>query len=64
MAEVSDLNSELLPERVRKAVQGRIAARWYRTLVVGVVRDGKREVFPFGELEGKPTATQSTKSVQ
>jgi serine-type D-Ala-D-Ala carboxypeptidase/endopeptidase len=51
MAKVSDVDSELLPERVRKAVQDRIAARWYHTLVVGVVRDGKSEVFPFGKLE-------------
>ena len=45
------MNTELLPERVKKAVQDRITAGLYRTLVVGIVSNGKSEVFPFGKLE-------------
>jgi serine-type D-Ala-D-Ala carboxypeptidase/endopeptidase len=41
----------LLPERVEKAAQDRIAAGTYRTLVVGFVNGDKIEVVGFGKLE-------------
>jgi D-alanyl-D-alanine-carboxypeptidase/D-alanyl-D-alanine-endopeptidase len=37
-------NTKMLPERVQKAAQDRIAAGTYQTLVFGVVDDGKSEV--------------------
>ena len=60
------MNDELLDERFRQAAQERVDDDWYRSLVVGIVNDGKSEVFAFGELddEGNPTATRSMKSVQ
>lgn len=41
----------LLPERVAKAAQDRVAAGWYQTLVFGVVDGGKSEVVVFGKLD-------------
>lgn len=44
----------LLPERVEKAAQERIAAGTYQTLVFGVVDGDKSEVVAFGKLgDGK-----------
>src|SRR5215471_1483519 len=44
-------NAGLLPERVEKAAQERIAAGTYRTLVFGVVDGDKSEVVIFGKLD-------------
>jgi CubicO group peptidase (beta-lactamase class C family) len=44
-------NAGLLPERVEKAAQERIAAGTYQTLVFGVVDGGKSEVVVFGQLD-------------
>ncbi len=44
-------NAGLLPERVEKAAQERIAAGTYHTLVFGVVDGDKSEVVAFGELD-------------
>ena len=44
-------NAGLLPERVEKAAQERIAAGIYQTLVFGVVDGDKSEVVVFGELD-------------
>jgi serine-type D-Ala-D-Ala carboxypeptidase/endopeptidase len=44
-------NAELLPERVGKAAQERIAAGTYQTLVFGVVDGDKSEVVAFGSLD-------------
>jgi D-alanyl-D-alanine-carboxypeptidase/D-alanyl-D-alanine-endopeptidase len=44
-------NSGLLPERVEKAAQERIAAGTYQTLIVGVVDGDKSEVVAFGKLD-------------
>jgi len=46
-------NAGLLPERVEKAAQERIAAGSYQTLVFGVVDGDKSEVVAFGKLDGK-----------
>jgi serine-type D-Ala-D-Ala carboxypeptidase/endopeptidase len=43
-------NAGLLPERVEKAAQERIAAGTYETLVFGVVDGGKSEIVVFGTL--------------
>jgi D-alanyl-D-alanine-carboxypeptidase/D-alanyl-D-alanine-endopeptidase len=48
-------NAGLLPERVEKAAQERIAAGTHQTLVFGVVDGDKSEVVAFGTLDdGKP----------
>jgi CubicO group peptidase (beta-lactamase class C family) len=44
-------NAGLLPERVEKAAQERIAAGTYQTLVFGVVDGDKSEVVAFGTLD-------------
>ncbi len=44
-------NTGLLPERVEKAAQERIAAGMYQTLVFGVVDGDKSEVVAFGRLD-------------
>jgi Domain of unknown function (DUF3471) len=44
-------NAALLPERVEKVAQERIAAGTYQTLVFGVVEDDKSEVVTFGKLD-------------
>ena len=44
-------NAGLLPERVEKAAQERIAARTYQTLVFGVVDGDKSDVVAFGKLD-------------
>jgi CubicO group peptidase (beta-lactamase class C family) len=44
-------NAGLLPERVEKAAQERIAAGTYQTLVFGVVEGDKSEVVTFGKLD-------------
>ena len=44
-------NAGLLPERVEKAAQERIAAATYQTLVFGVVDGDKSEVVAFGKLD-------------
>ena len=44
-------NAGLLPERVAKAAQERIAAGTYQTLVFGVVDGDKSEVVAFGKLD-------------
>ena len=44
-------NAGPLPERVEKAVQERIAAGTYQTLVFGVVDGDKTEVVAFGQLD-------------
>ena len=44
-------NAGLLPERVEKAAQERIAAGTYQTLVFGVVDGDKSEVVAFGKLD-------------
>jgi CubicO group peptidase (beta-lactamase class C family) len=44
-------NAGLLPERVEKAAQERIAAGTYQTLVFGVVDGDKSEVEVFGQLD-------------
>ena len=44
-------NAGLLPERVEKAAQERIAAGTYPTLVFGIVDGDKSEVLAFGELD-------------
>jgi CubicO group peptidase (beta-lactamase class C family) len=44
-------NAGLLPERVEKAAQERIAAGTYQTLVFGVVDGDKSEVVAFGRLD-------------
>jgi serine-type D-Ala-D-Ala carboxypeptidase/endopeptidase len=44
-------NAGLLPERVEKAAQERIAAGTYQTLVFGVVDGDKSEVVVFGKLD-------------
>jgi D-alanyl-D-alanine-carboxypeptidase/D-alanyl-D-alanine-endopeptidase len=44
-------NAGLLPERVDKAAQERIAAGTYQTLVFGVVDGDKSEVLAFGTLD-------------
>ena len=45
------VNAGPLPERVEKAVQERIAAGTYQTLVFGVVDGDKSEVVTFGQLD-------------
>jgi CubicO group peptidase (beta-lactamase class C family) len=44
-------NAGLLPERVEKAAQERIAAGTYQTLVFGVAEGDRSEVVAFGELD-------------
>lgn len=44
-------NAELLPDRVEKAAQERIAAGIHQTLVFGVVDGDKSEVVAFGKLD-------------
>jgi serine-type D-Ala-D-Ala carboxypeptidase/endopeptidase len=44
-------NAEMLPERVQKAAQERIAAGTYQTLVFGVVDGDKSELVAFGKLD-------------
>jgi serine-type D-Ala-D-Ala carboxypeptidase/endopeptidase len=44
-------NIALLPKRVEKAVQERIEAGTYQTLVFGVVDGDRSEVFAFGKLD-------------
>ena len=44
-------NAGLLPERVEKAAQDRIAAGTYQTLVFGMVDANKSEVVAFGKLD-------------
>src|SRR5262245_21313525 len=44
-------NAQLLPERVARAAQERIAAGTYQTLVLGVVDGDKSEVATFGKLD-------------
>jgi serine-type D-Ala-D-Ala carboxypeptidase/endopeptidase len=44
-------NAGLLPERVEKAAQERVAAGTYQTLVFGVVDGDKSEVVAFGKLD-------------
>ena len=44
-------NAGLLPERVEKAAQERVAAGTYQTLVFGVVDGDKSEVVVFGRLD-------------
>lgn len=44
-------SAELLPERVKKTAQERIAAGYYETLVFGVVDGGDSEVAVFGKLD-------------
>ena len=44
-------NAGLLPERVEKAAQERIAAGTYQTLVFGVVDGDKSEIVAFGKLD-------------
>ena len=46
-------NAGLLPDRVERAAQERIAAGTYETLVFGVVDGDKSEVVAFGKLDGK-----------
>jgi serine-type D-Ala-D-Ala carboxypeptidase/endopeptidase len=50
----------LLPERVEKAAQERIAAGTYQTLAFGVVEGDKSEVVAFGKLEGGKTPDGDT----
>ncbi|WP_307282315.1 serine hydrolase [Labrys wisconsinensis] len=48
-------SAQLLPERVEKAAQDRIAAGSYQTLVFGIVDGDRSEVVGFGKLDsGKP----------
>ena len=44
-------NAGLLPERVEKAAQERIAEGTYQTLVFGVVDGERSEVAAFGKLD-------------
>src|SRR5262245_51370592 len=44
-------NAQLLPERVARAAQERIAAGTYQTLVLGVVDGDRSEVVAFGKLD-------------
>ena len=44
-------NAGLLPERVEKAAQERVAAGTVQTLVFGVVDGDKNEVVTFGKLD-------------
>ena len=44
-------NAGLLPERVEKAAQERVAAGMVQTLVFGVVDGDKSEVVAFGRLD-------------
>lgn len=44
-------NAALLPERVEKAAQERVAADTDQTLVLGVVEDNKSELVTFGRLD-------------
>src|SRR5260370_35901880 len=53
-------NAGLLPERVEKAAQERIAAGIYQTLVFGVVGGGKSEVVTFGKLDDGRTPAGDT----
>jgi CubicO group peptidase (beta-lactamase class C family) len=53
-------NAGLLPERVKKAAQGRIAAATYQTLVFGVVDGDKIEVMAFGTLDDGTTPDGNT----
>lgn len=52
MAGVSTANAGLLPERVEKAAQERVAAGVYQTLVFAVVNGDKSGVVAFGKLDG------------
>jgi hypothetical protein len=56
-------NAGLLPERVEKAAQERIAAGTYQTVVFGVVDGDKSEIVVFGKLRTvvRPMATQFTR---
>jgi len=56
-------NAGPLPERVEKAVQERIAAGTYQTLVFGVVDGDKTEVVTFGQAR-HPMATRFMKLVR
>ncbi len=53
-------NAGLLPERVEKAAQERIAAGTYQTLVFGVVEGDKSEVVTFGKLDDGRTPDGDT----
>jgi serine-type D-Ala-D-Ala carboxypeptidase/endopeptidase len=53
-------NAGLLPERVEKAAQERIAAGTYQTLIFGVMEGDKSEVVAFGRLEGGKTPDGDT----
>ncbi|MBV8807406.1 MAG: hypothetical protein JO033_01925, partial [Acidobacteriaceae bacterium] len=53
-------NAELLPERVQKAVQERIATGSYGTLVFGVIDGEKSEVVSFGRLDDGKAADGDT----
>lgn len=53
-------NAKLLPERVEKAAQERIAAGDYQTLVFGVVDGERSEVVAFGKLDGGKAADGDT----
>ena len=53
-------NAGLLPERVEKAAQERIAAGTYQTLVFGVVDGDKSEVVAFGKLDDGKTPDGDT----
>jgi CubicO group peptidase (beta-lactamase class C family) len=52
MASTSANAAGLLPERVERAAQERIAAGTYQTLVFGVVEGDKSEIVAFGTLPG------------
>ena len=53
-------NAGLLPERVEKAAQERIAAGTYQTLIFGVVDGDKSEVVAFGQLDNGKTPDGDT----
>src|SRR5260370_35157770 len=53
-------NAGLLPERVEKAAQERIAAGIYQTLVFGVVEGDKSEVVTFGKPDDGRTPDGDT----
>jgi CubicO group peptidase (beta-lactamase class C family) len=53
-------NAGLLPERVEKAAQERIAEGTYQTLVFGVVDGDKTEVVAFGKLDDGKTPDADT----
>ena len=51
----NSFDSELLPQRIRKAVEDRIGASIYQTLVIGLVIGKRSEIYAFGKLDdGRP----------